>query len=61
MNKISLEHVDKVYDKGVQVIEDLNLDIREGSFTILLGPPVPESSTLPDSLPPLSDSWEAFR
>lgn len=38
MNKISLEHVDKVYDKGVQVIEDLNLDIREGSFTILLGP-----------------------
>ena len=37
MNKISLEHVDKVYDKGVQVIEDLNLDIREGSFTILLG------------------------
>ena len=38
VNKISLEHVDKCYDRGVQVIEDLNLDIREGSFTILLGP-----------------------
>ena len=38
MSKISLEHVDKVYDKKDQVIEDLNLDIQEGSFTILLGP-----------------------
>lgn len=38
MEKIKLEHVGKTYDKGVQVIDDLNLDIEEGSFTVLLGP-----------------------
>ena len=38
MSKISLEHVGKIYDRKDRVIEDLNLDIKEGSFTILLGP-----------------------
>lgn len=38
MKKIRLEQVDKIYDKSVRVIENLNLDIEEGSFTILLGP-----------------------
>ncbi|MCD7863619.1 MAG: ABC transporter ATP-binding protein [Lachnospiraceae bacterium] len=38
MDKIKLEHVDKIYDNGVQVIKDLNLTIEEGSFTVLLGP-----------------------
>jgi hypothetical protein len=38
VEKIKLEHVGKTYDKGVQVIDDLNLDIEEGSFTVLLGP-----------------------
>lgn len=35
---IVFEHVDKAYDKGANVITDLNLSIQEGSFTILLGP-----------------------
>ena len=35
---IVFEHVDKAYDKGPNVITDLNLKIREGSFTVLLGP-----------------------
>lgn len=38
MEKIQLEQVDKCYEQGVQVIENLNLGIEEGSFTILLGP-----------------------
>jgi len=38
VSKISLEHVGKTYDRKDRVIEDLNLDIKEGSFTILLGP-----------------------
>lgn len=38
MNKISLKNVLKSYDKNTTVIENLNLDIREGSFTVLLGP-----------------------
>lgn len=38
MNKISFKNVLKSYDKNTTVIENLNLDIREGSFTVLLGP-----------------------
>lgn len=38
MEKIQLEQVDKVYEKGSRVIENLNLEIEEGSFTVLLGP-----------------------
>lgn len=35
---IEFKHVDKAYDKGPNVITDLNLTIKEGSFTVLLGP-----------------------
>ena len=38
MDKIVLEHITKAYDKNAPVIEDLNLSIRQGSFTVLLGP-----------------------
>ncbi|MGB8455847.1 MAG: ABC transporter ATP-binding protein [Anaerocolumna sp.] len=38
MNKIELINIDKAYGKEKPVIEDLNLDIGEGSFTVLLGP-----------------------
>ena len=40
MNKdivISLQHLSKSYD-GKQVLDDINLDIREGEFVTLLGP-----------------------
>lgn len=36
--KIVFQDVCKAYDKGAPVIEDLNLSIEEGSFTVLLGP-----------------------
>ncbi len=38
MNKIQLMNVDKAYGKDNPIIENLNLDIGEGSFTVLLGP-----------------------
>lgn len=38
MNKIELVNIDKAYGKDKPVIENLNLDIDEGSFTVLLGP-----------------------
>ena len=40
MNKdivVSLQHLSKSYD-GKQVLDDINLDIREGEFVTLLGP-----------------------
>ena len=37
MSSISLIHVNKSYGKDV-VIEDLNLEIQDGSFTVLVGP-----------------------
>jgi sn-glycerol 3-phosphate transport system ATP-binding protein len=38
MGEIILKHVNKSYDKGVSIIEDLNLTIEDGSFTVLVGP-----------------------
>lgn len=38
MDKIVLKNVTKSYDKNKPVIENLNLTIKQGSFTVLLGP-----------------------
>ena len=38
MEKITLKGITKAYGKNPPVIEDLNLGIEEGSFTVLLGP-----------------------
>lgn len=38
MGEIILKNVTKSYDKGRTVIKDLNLEIKSGSFTVLVGP-----------------------
>lgn len=38
MSAIELHHVRKIYDNDVAVIEDMNLEISDGSFTVLVGP-----------------------
>jgi sn-glycerol 3-phosphate transport system ATP-binding protein len=38
MFKIELNNVCKAYDKNPAIIENLNLKIKEGSFTVLVGP-----------------------
>jgi multiple sugar transport system ATP-binding protein len=38
MGKVALESVDKVYPDGYQAITDLNLEIADGEFVILVGP-----------------------
>ena len=38
MDKITLKGITKAYGKNPPVIENLNLDIKDGSFTVLLGP-----------------------
>ena len=37
MGAIRLEHINKTYGKDV-IIPDLNLEIEDGSFTVLVGP-----------------------
>ena len=37
MGKIVLKNISKSYDKGNNVIENLNLEIEDGSFTVLVG------------------------
>lgn len=37
-SKIVLQDIEKAYGKDAPVIENLNLEIEEGSFTVLLGP-----------------------
>ncbi|MEM8924478.1 MAG: sn-glycerol-3-phosphate ABC transporter ATP-binding protein UgpC [Actinomycetota bacterium] len=38
MAELSLQNVDKVYPNGYQAIFDLNLDINDGEFIVLVGP-----------------------
>lgn len=38
MNKIELRNITKAYGNNPPVIENLNLNIKDGSFTVLLGP-----------------------
>ncbi len=38
MASVTFEHVAKVYDGGVRAVSDLNLDIADGEFMVLVGP-----------------------
>jgi multiple sugar transport system ATP-binding protein len=38
MSTVVLENVNKVYDNGYHAIHDLNLDISDGEFLVLVGP-----------------------
>ena len=38
MSSIILQNIDKAYGKNAPVIENLNLEIKDKSFTVLLGP-----------------------
>jgi multiple sugar transport system ATP-binding protein len=37
MARIALDHVQKVYGGG-KALDDLNLEVREGEFMVLVGP-----------------------
>jgi multiple sugar transport system ATP-binding protein len=38
MAQIALEHVEKVYPGGRKALDDLNLEVKEGEFMVLVGP-----------------------
>src|SRR6267154_1743144 len=38
MADIVLDHVDKIYPGGVKGVDDLNLEIKDGEFMVLVGP-----------------------
>ena len=38
MAELSLQHLDKIYDKNVQAVFDFNLDIKDGELIVLVGP-----------------------
>jgi multiple sugar transport system ATP-binding protein len=38
MAQIVLDHVEKVYPGGTKALDDLNLDVNEGEFMVLVGP-----------------------
>ncbi|HEX7162207.1 MAG TPA: sn-glycerol-3-phosphate ABC transporter ATP-binding protein UgpC [Trebonia sp.] len=38
MARIALDHVEKVYSGGVKALDDLNLEVMEGEFMVLVGP-----------------------
>ena len=38
MATIRLEHVDKIYENGVQAVFDFNINIKDKEFIIFVGP-----------------------
>jgi energy-coupling factor transporter ATP-binding protein EcfA2 len=38
MARIALDHVNKFYGGGVKALDDLNLEVRDGEFMVLVGP-----------------------
>ena len=38
MARIALDHVEKVYGGGVKALDDLNLEVNDGEFMVLVGP-----------------------
>ncbi len=38
MPEVNIQHLDKIYDGGVQAVYDFNLDIADGEFIVLVGP-----------------------
>ena len=38
MSRIAFDHVEKVYSGGVKALDDLNLEVKEGEFMVLVGP-----------------------
>ena len=38
MPQVNIQHIDKIYDGGVQAVWDFNLDIEDGEFIVLVGP-----------------------
>jgi multiple sugar transport system ATP-binding protein len=38
MARVQLEHVDKIYDGGVKIVDDFNLDVADRELVVLVGP-----------------------
>src|SRR5579862_9658713 len=38
MARIALDHVEKVYGAGAKALDDLNLEVADGEFMVLVGP-----------------------
>src|ERR1700684_3587332 len=38
MAEIELDHITKRYDDGFEAVKDMNLDVADGEFMILVGP-----------------------
>ena len=38
MAQLTLSHIGKVYDGGVQAVEDFDLNVQDGEFIVLVGP-----------------------
>jgi multiple sugar transport system ATP-binding protein len=38
MARVQLEHVDKIYDSGVKIVADFNLDVADRELVVLVGP-----------------------
>ena len=61
MADITFKHVKKVYDKGNVVVPDLNLEIKDKEFIVLVGPSGCGKSTLLKSLNRMNDLVEGCR
>jgi multiple sugar transport system ATP-binding protein len=58
MSGISLDRVTKVYPNGVRAVDDIDLEIRDGEFVVLVGPSGCGKSTLLRMIAGLEDVTE---
>lgn len=38
MARVKLENVSKIYDNGFEAVKNMNLDIKDEEFVVLVGP-----------------------
>ena len=50
MSSLSLKKVEKIYPGGVQAIQSMNFDIKDGEFIVLVGPSGCGKSTITNLL-----------
>ena len=57
MADITFKHVVKTYDKGNTVVPDLNLEIKDKEFVVLVGPSGCGKSTIAKLISGLYEPW----
>ena len=62
MARVKLENVSKIYDNGFEAVKNMNLDIKDEEFVVLVGPSGCGDSDImmTDTINPLKSKFKGF-